>query len=217
MNNDTKIKIILLDDHLIFRDGLKSLLAQDDQFAIIGEASDAEQLFKLLERVIPDILIADISLPDESGIEVTRRIQSHYQCISVLILSMHSSQEYVLSALDAGAKGYLPKDCSASELKEAIQTLSKGETYFSPTVSGTILKHLSRTNLKGAENIKLTSRETEILRLAANGKSNKEIASDLFISPRTVDCHKNHIMQKLSLKNTAELILYAVRHGLVNP
>lgn len=116
MNNDTKIKIILLDDHLIFRDGLKSLLAQDDQFAIIGEASDAEQLFKLLERVIPDILIADMSLPDESGIEVTRRIQSHYQCISVLILSMHSSQEYVLSALDAGAKGYLPKDCSASEL-----------------------------------------------------------------------------------------------------
>ncbi len=217
MNQTDKVKIILLDDHLIFRDGLKSLLAQDEHVSIIGEASDAEQLFKILDRVIPDVLIADISLPDESGIEITRRMQAHYQCVSVLILSMHSSQEYVLSALDAGAKGYLPKDCSASELKEAIQSLAKGDTYFSPTISGAILKHLSRNNLKGSENIKLTSRETEILRLAANGKSNKEIASDLFISPRTVDCHKNHIMQKLSLKNTAELILYAVRHGLVNP
>lgn len=215
MNSIKKTTVVIADDHLIFRNGLRSLLSAESDIEIIGEAADAGQLMELLQVQVPMVTIIDISMPGLSGIEATRNIMSAYPCTSVLILSMHTAPEYIMNAIQSGAKGYLPKDVSKTELIEAIHSLSNGGDYYSRSVSETVMQGLLRQRKDDAELASLTSREKEILALAASGMSNKEIAAKLFISHRTVDCHKNHIMQKLSLKSSAELILYAVRNGFI--
>ncbi|HBZ67416.1 MAG TPA: DNA-binding response regulator [Bacteroidales bacterium] len=215
MSSDKKITVAIADDHLIFRNGLKSLLSAEPDIEITGEAADAKQLMELLSVQVPVVTIVDISMPGLSGIEATRDIVSAFPCTSVLILSMHTAPEYIINAIQAGARGYLPKDISKTELTEAIRALSRGGDYFSRSVSETVMQGLMRQRKDDAELASLTSREKEILILSASGMTNKEMATKLFISPRTVDCHKNHIMQKLSLKSSAELILYAVRNGFV--
>jgi len=214
----TKIKIILADDHRIFRDGIKSLLSDNDFINIIGEASSGNELLDMRKTHKPDVVIVDITMPGLSGIEVSKQISSLYPEIKIMILSMHTDEDFVINSIKAGAHGYLPKDTSKEELLEAIKIIYDGGEYYGKLVSDNFLKNYIKKfktgqNLK--ENEDLTQREIEILKLAASGSSNKEIADKLFISTKTVDAHKNHIMQKLKLKNTAEMVLYAVKNKII--
>jgi DNA-binding NarL/FixJ family response regulator len=213
-----KIRIVLIDDHRIFRDGLKSLLSETDFIDIIGEASGGTELLQLLKSLQPDLLIMDITMPGLSGIEVSSQISLLHPEIRIMILSMHTNEEFVINAIKAGVKGYLSKDTSREELLDAIKIIYEGGECYSKLISDNFLKsyikkYKAETNI--LENKTLTQRELELLRLAATGLSNKEIADKLFISIKTVDCHKNNIMQKLKLKNTAELVLYAVKNKLI--
>jgi DNA-binding NarL/FixJ family response regulator len=214
----TKIKIILADDHRIFRDGIKSLLSDNDFINIIGEASSGNELLDMLKSHKPDMVIVDITMPGLSGIEVSKQISSLYPEMKIMILSMHTDEDFVINSIKAGARGYLPKDTSKEELLDAIKIINDDGEYYGKLVSDNFLKSYikkfkSGQNLKGNED--LTQREIEILKLAASGSSNKEIADKLFISIKTVDAHKNHIMQKLKLKNTAEMVLYAVKNKII--
>jgi DNA-binding NarL/FixJ family response regulator len=213
-----KIKIILTDDHRIFRDGIKSLLSDNDFIDIIGEASSGDELLEMLKKLKPHVIIIDITMKGLSGIEVTRLISDLYPEINILILSMHTNEEFVINSIKAGAKGYLPKDTSKEELLLAVKTIFDGGEYYSKLVSENFLKSYIRKikveqNLM--ENKELTQREMEILKHIASGLSNKEIGEKLFISTKTVDAHKNHIMQKLKLKNTAEVVLYAIKNKII--
>jgi len=208
-----KIKIILVDDHQMFRDGVKSVLSDEENIDIVGEVGNGKDLFKLLESTRPDLIITDISMPDISGIEVAKSISENYSDIKILILSMHSNEEFITKALSVGANGYLPKDTAMSELLEAIHTIYKGENYFNKEISDTILKSLRNKSQKN-EGKSLTNREKEIIELVVEGLTNKEIAEKLFISIRTVDSHKNNIMQKLNLKSSIELVKYAIKNNL---
>ncbi len=215
------IKIILVDDHDIVRDGIKSLLNGIDDIEIVGEAGDAETLFDILKETQTDIVVLDISLKGMSGLEVTKIICEKHPAIKVLILSMYTNEEYVFTAIKNGAKGYLPKNTTRQELMEAIHTIYSGEEFFSDQISNIILKSYIR-NIKGVDQVeekqdsKLSQRETEILKHFAEGLSNQEIADKLFISIRTVESHKNHIMQKLELKSTMDLLKFAIKNKLVN-
>lgn len=217
MNN---IQIVLVEDHQIVRDGIKALLADATGVEIIGEAASGIELISILKEMAVDLVIMDISLPDISGIELTKLLTEEYPAIKVLILSMHTGEDFIFNAIKTGAKGYLPKNTTRKEMLEAIHAISKGEEYFSESISNIILK----SYIKKAKNSekepqpneeKLTIRELEILKLFAGGLSNQEIADKLFISIRTVESHKNHIMQKLKLDSTVELIKFAIRNKII--
>ncbi len=213
-----KIKIIIADDHKIFLDGIVSLLFEKEGIEIVGTAFSGENLLELIKTTEADLIITDITMKGISGIETTKIITREFPHLKVLILSMHTNEEFVLNSVKAGADGYLPKDTSVEELLEAIFTISKGGQYYSRDVSEHFFKNYIkryRYEQKVIESGELTQREIEILKLAATGLSNKEIAEKLFISVKTVDTHKNHIMQKLKLKNSAELVLYAVKNQLI--
>ena len=212
------IKIVLVDDHRIFRDGLKSLLSEVDFIDVIGEASGGKELLEILKTLKPDLVIVDISMKDMSGIEVSKQIVSNYPDIKIMILSMHTNEEFVINAIKAGVNGYLSKDASKEELLEAIKIIHEGGECYSKMVSDNFLKsYVKKYKAEHSlpENKTLTQREIEILKLAAAGSTNKEIADKLFISIKTVDCHKNNIVQKLKLKNTAEMVLYAVKNKII--
>lgn len=214
-----KIKLIIADDHKIFLDGLVSLLSDYDNFEILATATSGEQLIELVNKHEPDIVITDISMKGLSGIEATKLITETKPEIKVLVLSMHTSEEFVLNSVKAGASGYLPKDSPSKELIEAINTIARGESYFNREISEQFLKnyirkHQVEKNLIEKED--LTAREIELLKLVATGLSNKEIADKLFISIKTVEAHKNHILQKLKLKNSIELTLYAIKNKFVD-
>lgn len=210
-----KIKIVLVDDHRMFRDGVKSVLSDEENIEIIGEFGHAKDLYELLNSQQPDLIITDISMPDISGIEIAKYVSENYPKIKLLILSMHSNEEFITKSLSVGAHGYLPKDTSMNELLEAINTIYRGDNYFNKNISDTILKSI--INKSKEENGKtLTKREKEIISLVVDGFSNKEIADKLCISIRTVDSHKNNIMQKLSLKSSVELVKYAIKNNLAN-
>jgi len=214
-----KINIILADDHQIFRDGIKSLLSDESNLEIIGEASNGDELLSLLKTISPDILILDVTMPKITGIELTKIITEQYPDIRILILSMHKNEEYVISAMINGAKGYLPKDTSRKELLDAINSIANGEEYLGKLISSSILKSYIKKSSSGFDRLnkdeQLTSREIEIIELIGKGFSNKEIADKLFISVRTVDSHKNHIMCKLKLRTTAELIIYGIKNKII--
>jgi DNA-binding NarL/FixJ family response regulator len=212
------VKIVLADDHRIFRDGLKSLLSDADFIDVIGEASGGFELLELLKTIQPDLVIVDISMKDISGIEVSKKISALYPDIRIMILSMHTGEEFVINAIKAGVNGYLSKDTSREELLDAIKIIYEGGECYSKLVSESIMKSYVKkykTEQNLLENKTLTQREIEILKLAAGGLTNKEIADKLFISHKTVDCHKNNIVQKLKLKNTAEMVLYAVKNKII--
>ena len=215
-----KIRIFLVDDHQLVRDGIKALLMSAENLTILGEASSGKECFEKIALEPPDILILDISLPDTSGIEITKRITSEYPEIRVLILSMYTNEDFIFNAVKAGARGYLPKNTSREELLTAIQTIYYGEEFFSDTISRIMLKSYLRKakeddNMPQRGAVPLTTREIEILKLFAEGFINKEISDKLDISIRTVETHKNHIMKKLELKSTVELIKYAIRNKIV--
>jgi DNA-binding NarL/FixJ family response regulator len=214
------IKVMLVDDHTIVRDGIKALLTDQDDISIIGEASNGRDLLSLLKVHKPDILLLDISLPDYSGIELCEIVRRDYPGIQVLFLSMYTTEEYIFNAIKAGAQGYLPKNISQTELLLAIRTISQGSEYFSESISNIILKsYIKKAKNKEPESLNpeesLSKRELEILKLFAEGFPNPQIAEKLFISTRTVESHKNHIMQKLGLKSTVDLVKFAIRNQII--
>ena len=213
-----RIKIVLVDDHRLFLDGIKSLLSEIEFIDIIGEASGGNEVLNLLDNLKPDLIMMDISMKGLSGIEVSKQITALYPDIKIIILSMHTNEEFVMNAIKAGAKGYLSKETTKEELLDAIQIVYAGGESYSKLISDNFLKSYVK-KFKAEQilidNKTLTQREIEILKLAVVGLSNKEIADKLFISMKTVDSHKNNIMQKLKLKNTAEMVLYAVKNKLI--
>jgi DNA-binding NarL/FixJ family response regulator len=217
----SKIKIILVDDHRIVRDGIKSLLNSSGVVDVIAEAESYNELERTLKDYTPDIIIMDISLPDLSGIEITKIITANYPFIKVIILSMYINEDFILNSIKAGAKGYLPKNTTKSELIEAIRTVNNNDEYFNKEISSIILKSFVK-NIKYQDDNQqystkpISNREEEILKLVSKGCSNKEISEKLFISIRTVESHKNHIMKKLNLKTNIELIKYSIKNNLID-
>jgi len=213
-----KIKLILVDDHAIVRDGLKSLLKGNEEIEIIGEADCAEKFFELLKKEKPDLVLLDISLPDISGIEVAKKLHEKYPEIGALILSMYTDEDFILNAVKVGARGYLPKNSKKEELLTAIKTVYSGEEYFSNLVSKVVansyLKKIKGEN-KNLLNL-LTEREKEIMKLVVEGLTNQEIAQKLFISIRTVETHKTRILQKLGFKSIVDLVKFAIKNKIVD-
>jgi len=213
-----KIRILLADDHNIMRRGLRLLLERQPEFEVVGEAADGRQAVEGVEATKPDVTLLDIAMPNMSGIEAAQRIRALLPQAAIIILSMHSDEGYVLRALKAGAKGYLLKDSAENDLIEAIKAVAEGKAFFSPEISKILVEDYVRDMRKrGAEDSYelLTSREREILQLLAEGKSNKDIATSLNLSLYTVETHRRNLQDKLNLHSVAELILYAVRKGII--
>jgi two-component system, NarL family, response regulator NreC len=213
------IRILLADDHTVMRRGLRLLLESRPEFEVVAEASDGKEAVQSAQAVEPDVAVLDIAMPNLSGIEAAQRIHSELPQTAIVILSMHSDESYVLRALKAGAKGYLLKDSAEADLIAAIQSVHSGRTYFSPEVSRMLMDdYVREIQSRGAEDSYdlLTPREREILQLLAELKSNKEIAQRLNLSLYTVETHRRNLQEKLNLHSFAELILYAVRKGVIS-
>lgn len=214
-----KLRILLGDDHTLLRNGLRKILQERSDWEVVAEASDGREAVKQAVEHRPDIAILDIGMPLLNGIEATGQIVRRAPETRVLILSMHASEAYIVQALKAGASGYLLKDSADTELIRAVQAMMAGKSYFSPAVSRIMLDdYVRRLAEKGVDDRfdSLSEREREIFQLIAEGHSNKEIAAILGVSPTTVDTHRTHILQKLDVHNTAELVLYAVRRGVIS-
>jgi DNA-binding NarL/FixJ family response regulator len=212
------IKVIIADDHKIFRQGVSALISAEDDIKVIGEAGNEQDLKQLLGADLPDLILMDITFGESSGIDLTNFVTTRYAGIKILAFSMHDEKSYVLKMLEAGATGYLVKSAGKEEMTAAIRTVAKGDGYFSQEISALLLRHFSKkdttTNSKVGE--ELTTREVEVLKLIADEYSNPEIAEKLFISTRTVDTHRRNLLDKLRLKNTAGLVKYAIQHDLLD-
>ena len=212
------MRILLADDHGIVRRGLKSLLESQPGLEVIGEAADGLEALRLCGELSPDLLIIDISMPLMNGIEVASRAQKLEPAPAVIILSMHADESYIMRALAAGARGYLVKDATDEDLMPAVRAVAAGKPFFSPTVAAVLMedyvRQLRARGLSDSYEL-LTDREREILQLLAEGRSNKEVAALLDVGLSTVETHRANLMQKLNLHNTAEIVLYAVRKGII--
>jgi DNA-binding NarL/FixJ family response regulator len=214
-----QIRILLSDDHNILRDGMRLLLERQPGFVVVGEAKDGRETLDLVQNHQPDVVVMDIAMPNMNGIEATRRITEKHPRMSVVILSMHYDESYVIRSLKAGARAYLLKDALKSELIAAIHAVTEGKSFFSPKISRILQEdYMQALSRKGSDDSYdlLTDREREILQLVAEGKTNKEIANTLGLSLYTVDTHRTHILQKLNLHSVPEVILYAVRKGIIS-
>lgn len=214
-----RLKILLVDDHIVMRTGLRALLERQPDLEVVGECENGRAAVELAATVHPDVVVMDVGMPLLNGIEATKAIVTEQPQISVVILSMHGDESYVMRALQAGARGYLLKDSAAEDLIGAIQAVSQNKSFFSPKVSRILSEDYVRVlKQKGAVDSHdlLTDREKEILQLLAEGRTSKEVAASLNISHYTVETHRGHIMQKLNLHNSAELVLYAVRKGIIS-
>jgi len=212
------LRILLADDHGIVRRGLKSLLESQPGLSVIGEAADGLEALRLCSELSPDLLIIDISLPLMNGIEVASRAQKLEASPGVIILSMHADESYIMRALAAGARGYLVKDATDEDLIPAVRAVAAGKPFFSPTVAAVLMEdYVRQLRVRGLSDSYelLTDREREILQLLAEGRSNKEVAALLDVGLSTVETHRANLMQKLNLHNTAEIVLYAVRKGII--
>ncbi len=214
-----KLKILLADDHALLRLGLRKILEERPEWQVIAEAGDGRTAVRQTLELSPDVVVLDIGMPLLNGIEVTRQIIRRLTSIGVLILSMHADEAYITQALRAGARGYLLKDSAGTELIRAVSAVAAGKSFFSPAVAKVMLDdYVQRLADKGIEDRYelLSEREREILQLVAEGHSSKSVAELLSISPATVETHRAHILQKLDIHNTAELVLYAVRRGVIS-
>lgn len=213
-----QIRILLVDDHNVMRRGLRLLLESQPGFVVVGEAADGRQAVEQAEATKPDVVVLDIAMPHLSGTEAAQRITEMLPGTAIVMLSMHSDEGYVLRALKVGAKGYLVKDSAEGDLVEAIKAVSEGKTFFSSEISKMLVEdYVREIRTRGVEDSYdlLTAREREILHLLAEGKSNKEIAALLNLSVFTVETHRRNLQEKLNLHTFAELILYAVRKGVI--
>jgi DNA-binding NarL/FixJ family response regulator len=213
------IRILLADDHTVVRDGLRALLEHESDMAVVGEAADGRESVRLAETEAPDIVVMDLAMPIMNGMEATRRILANNTRVGVVILSMHQDESYVLGALKAGAKGYLLKDSVRGELLQAIRAVSQGRSFLTRKIARILqedyIRRLEQRGLQDRHDL-LSDREREILQMIAEGRSNKEVANLLHISLTTVETHRGHILQKLDLHSIPELILYAVRKGIIS-
>jgi DNA-binding NarL/FixJ family response regulator len=213
------IRIILADDHTVMRGGLRLVLEQQAGLRVVGEAGDGREAVFLAEKLKPNVLVMDIGMPNLNGIEACRQVNTRFPEIAIVILSMHSDEGYILRALRAGARAYLLKDSAEADLVRAVKAVVAGKSYFSPAVSKVLLEdYMRKLQRTGAEDSfeLLSPREREILQLVAEGKSNKDIADLLHISIYTVETHRAAVMKKLNLRGIPELILYAVRKGIIS-
>jgi DNA-binding NarL/FixJ family response regulator len=217
----TKKTILIIDDHPLFREGLKSLIARNPGFEVVGEAGNGRKGLRMARELKPDLVVMDISLPDKSGIDLTPDIRSHLSETRVLIVSMHSKIDYITEAFRAGASGYVVKDSAADRLIQGLKAVSRGEYYLDSSLSHKVVKKLmefpeKEAKITDARYDILTPREQQVMRLLAEGISTKKIAEKLFISRKTVENHRTSIMSKLELHSAMELIRYAARLGLID-
>jgi DNA-binding NarL/FixJ family response regulator len=212
------IRIILADDHKIIRDGLSSLLEQEDDIDVIAQAKDGHTTVELVRKLSPDMTIMDIGMPSLNGIEATRQIINEFPKIKVIALSMHSDKKFVTEMLKAGASGYLLKNCAFEELAEAIRTVMSGKVYLSPSITNVVIDSCIKKSPDNSPTVfsALTNREREILQLLAESNTTKQVARMLHISAKTVETHRSKIMHKLGFDNMVSLTKYAVREGLTS-
>ncbi len=208
------IKILLADDHALVRQGLRFILEAQDDMEIVGQAGNGNEAVEMAEKLKPDVVIMDVAMPGLNGVEATRRLSGSLPRTRVLALSMHKDSVYVREILRAGARGYLLKDSGDADLVAAVRAVAKGEGYISPAVSDAVLSDY-RKHVTDPLDL-LTTREREVLQLIAEGKTNKEIATDLNLSVYTVEAHRGRIMEKLNLHSTGELVRFALRNGLID-
>ena len=212
------VKIILADDHRIMREGLRALLERDAAIEVIAEADNGRTTVELSRELNPDVVVIDIGMPDLNGIDATRQIVSESPAVKVIALSMHSDRKFVREMLSAGASGYLLKDSAFEELGTALTTVINNQTYLSPKIADTVVKdYLGKVEPKESKvSPALTKREREVLQLIAEGKTTKDIASQLYVSIKTIETHRKQIMDKVGLNSVAELTKYAIREGLTS-
>jgi DNA-binding NarL/FixJ family response regulator len=220
MMND-KIRILLVDDHALVREGIKAMLA-GDEMEVVGSVSSGEEAVNKVQELLPDVVLMDIMLKGMNGIEATRWIREQHSQVKVILLSMEIKKEFLAMGIQCGISGYLHKDVSGDILKEAIRQVAQGGKYFNEAITNLVFEDFyNKTKVAPPTNVKLpaftplTRREEDVLAEVAQGLSNREVAEKLFISVKTVETHKAHILEKLGLKNTAELVKYAIKHKLV--
>jgi DNA-binding NarL/FixJ family response regulator len=207
-------RILLADDHQMFREGLKSVLLSETDFMVAGEAGNGLEAVDLSRDLAPDIVVMDISMPEMNGIEATRRIHAESPDVKIIILSMHTEKHFILGALKAGASGVVVKNSASAELVIAIEAVASGKTYLSPSISNILIQNLLGVETETGEKV-LSPRERQILQLIAMGKGTKDIAYELGISNKTVEAHRMQLMNKLDIRNVAELVKYAIREGII--
>jgi two-component system, NarL family, response regulator NreC len=214
-----KLRIVLADDHTLVRHGLRKVLQDQSDWEVVGEADDGREAVRLVQELKPDVAILDIAMPRLNGIEATRQIARRFPDVQVLVLSMHADEPYVTQVLRAGATGYLLKDSADTDLIGAVAAVSQKKSFFSPAVAKVMLddyvRQLADRGITDRYDT-LTDREREVFQLIAEGKSNKDVADLLHLSPNTVETHRAHIMEKLDVHNAAEIVLYAVRKGVIS-
>jgi DNA-binding NarL/FixJ family response regulator len=216
-----KTTILIVDDHTLFREGLKAILAQESQYEVIGETGNGHEALKLAQDLKPDLILLDMALPDRNGIELTREIRHRLPEVRVIIVSMHSKVDYIVQAFEAGATGYVVKESAFERLLQGIECVLNGESFMDSSVSHKVVEKLMRlpdkeTKIRDAKYDSLTLREQEVMVLLAEGFSVKQIADKLFISPKTADNHRHSIMRKLDIHSPFELVRYAVKLGLID-
>ena len=216
-----KTTILIVDDHTLFREGLKAILAQETQYEVIGETGNGHEALKLARDLKPDLILLDMALPDRNGIELTREIRDRLPEVRVIIVSMHSKVDYIVQAFEAGATGYVVKESAFERLLQGIECVLNGECFMDSSVSHKVVEKLMRlpdkeTKIRDAKYDSLTLREQEVMVLLAEGFSVKQIAEKLFISPKTADNHRHSIMRKLDIHSPFELVRCAVKLGLID-
>jgi len=216
---EKKHRVVIVEDHTIVREGLRSLLTSTKEFEVVGEAEDGHAAIRIIEKIQPDLVLSDLSMPRMDGVDMIQAIKKEFPHTKIIALTVHRTEEYVLATLKAGADGYILKEASYDELLMAIRNVMKGKPYISPEISGTIIEGY----LQGRRSLQtdspwetLTKRERQILKLIAEGYKSREIADYLHISPHTVETHRARLMQKLGIHNTAGLVTFAMGKGLVS-